>query len=393
MRERWEVKKLDDVSNIFAGGDVPKGNYSKVYTTKFSIPIYTNGEKNKGLYGYTNLPRVTKPCLTISARGTIGYSEIREEQFYPAIRLIVVIPNDDILELRFLKYALSLIDINHSGTSIPQLTVPMVKDFLIPIPSYEDQKNIVSILDKAFTAIDKAKANTEKNLQNAKKLFESYLQEVFEKKGEGWVETQLSNLCHSDRIITYGVIKLGDEIEDGVPCLRTSNVRWLRIDLTGIKRILPKLSEEYSRTILKGDEILVNVRGTLGGVAIVPKTMKGWNVSREVAVIPIDNNKVDPSFIAYFIGSVTAQKWLGGVKKGAAYVGINIEDLRLLPILLPKMKEQQSIIKKLNVLSLQTKKLEAIYQKKIDDLEDLKKSILQKAFAGELTYSSEEIAV
>ena len=168
----------------------------------------------------------------------------------------------------------------------------------------------------------------------------------------------------------------------------TSNVRWLSIDVTGMKRILPELSREYSRTILEGGEVLVNVRGTLGGVAVVPKTMKGWNVSREVAVVPIDSNKIDPFFISSFIGSKTAQNWLGGVKKGAAYVGINIEDLRLLPIPLPNLKDQQTIVRQLDSLRAETQKLEAVYQQKLADLEELKKSILQKAFAGELTEKS-----
>ena len=107
MKKGWEIKRLDEVCDeVFAGGDVPKNSFSKTKTDKYSIPIFSNGEKNKGLYGYTNVARVTIPSITISARGTIGYSEIREESFYPAIRLIVVSPNKDILNLPFLQYAI-----------------------------------------------------------------------------------------------------------------------------------------------------------------------------------------------------------------------------------------------------------------------------------------------
>ncbi len=148
MNSEWEIKKLSEVCDeIFAGGDVPKDNCSKEQTALFNIPIFTNGEKNKGLYGFTNIARVTKPAITISARGTIGYSEIRLEPFFPAIRLIVVIPNTNILDLAFLKYSISRIAFASSGASIPQLTVPMIKEYTVPIPPIEVQKAIVNKLD------------------------------------------------------------------------------------------------------------------------------------------------------------------------------------------------------------------------------------------------------
>ena len=122
---------------------------------------------------------------------------------------------------------------------------------------------------------------------------------MFTQRGEGWVEKQLSTLCLDGKVVTYGVVQLGDEVPDGVPCLRTSNVRWLRIDIEGMKRIAPKLSTSYSRTVLEGGEVLVNVRGTLGGVGLALPEMRGWNVSREVAVAPVDPKKVNPRFAAY----------------------------------------------------------------------------------------------
>ena len=133
---------------LFAGGDVQKDRMSKVITSKYTIPIFTNGERNKGLYGFTDIARVTKPSVTISARGTIGYSEVRYEDFYPAIRLIVATPNLDIVELNFFKHAIKSIDFIHSGAAIPQLTVPMLKDYLIKYPkSKKEQIDIAEKLD------------------------------------------------------------------------------------------------------------------------------------------------------------------------------------------------------------------------------------------------------
>jgi type I restriction enzyme S subunit len=254
----------------------------------------------------------------------------------------------------------------------------------IPVPPLAEQVRIVGLLDEAFEGLATAKANAEKNLQNARALFESHLQSVFTQRGPGWVEKPLAELCDSSRVITYGVIKLGDETPNGVPCLRTSNVRWLHIDIEGMKRITPKLSAEYSRTILKGGEVLVNVRGTLGGVAVASPEMAGWNVSREVAVVPINSSRVNPAFLSYLIGSGTSQHWLGGVKKGAAYIGINIEDLRLLPVNAPKMEKQLEVVEHLDSLHEETQRLARIYERKLAALAELKKSLMHQAFTGEL---------
>jgi len=178
--EGWVDKPLTAVCEaIFAGGDVPKDNYSKTETDKYRIPIFTNGEKNKGLYGFTNTARVTAPSITISARGTIGYSEIRRESYYPAIRLIVVIPKKGILDLSFLYYAIESIDIVHSGTSIPQLTVPMVSGFSIPVPPVEIQQMIVDQLDALREETQRLESLYQRKLAVLDELKKSLLHQAF----------------------------------------------------------------------------------------------------------------------------------------------------------------------------------------------------------------------
>ena len=404
MTQGWEIKKLSEIGKIFNGNSINEQVKKNKYTdldqgfpfiaTKDvgldSAIDYENGVKIA--FAEKNQFKIAPPNTSLicaeggSAGRKIGFTN---QDVCFGNKLFALVPNKNIdSKFIFYFYFTSSFQKNFSTEMagiIGGVSMNKFKDIEIPIPPLHEQQCIVAILDEAFIAIAKTKSNIEQNLKNAKELFLCYLQMVFENNSDGWEDTKLANLCSSDRIITYGVIKLGDEVDGGIPCLRTSNVRWLRIDLTGMKRISSKLSKEYSRTILKGGEILVNVRGTLGGVAVVPKTMNGWNVSREVAVVPVDYKKVNPSFISYLIGSVSTQKWLGGVKKGAAYVGINIEDLRQLPISFPQMKEQQIIVQKLDSLSFKIKKLEAIYKTKLNDLEELKKAILQKAFSGELT--------
>ena len=100
----YATKKLEDIAEeLVAGGDVPKENFSQVKTDKFNIPIFANGVKDKGLYGYTDIAKIEKPSITISARGTLGYTEVRNEKFYPIVRLIVLTPNVDLTDIFYLK--------------------------------------------------------------------------------------------------------------------------------------------------------------------------------------------------------------------------------------------------------------------------------------------------
>ena len=138
--------------DIFAGGDVPKNNLSKNKTEEYNIPIFTNGETNNGLYGYTDIPKVEKDALTISARGTIGFMAVRKAPFYPAIRLITVIPDTKQIRINYLKYALRGL-IKSNGTSIPQLTTPKVKKFIIPIPKMEEQEKFEDFVNKINSVI------------------------------------------------------------------------------------------------------------------------------------------------------------------------------------------------------------------------------------------------
>jgi type I restriction enzyme S subunit len=341
MKKGWERKQIGDLCEVIAGQS-PEGKFYN--TDGKGIPFY-QGKKDFG-EKFIDAPttwttQTTKIAregdILISVRAPVGPVNFATDEVcigrgLAAIRSMAELNRD------FLFYQLLHLQPEIAGkegavfASINKSEIEALPIAFAPLP---EQQRIVGILDEAFDGIATAKANAEKNLQNACAIFESHLQSVFTQRGRGWVEQPLAILCIPKRIITYGVIKLGVEVPYGVPCLRTSNVRWLRIETEGMKRISPSLSSEYSRTILKGGEVLVNVRGTLGGVAVASREMAGWNVSREVAVVPVDPSRVNPSFLSYLIGSGVSQQWLGGVKKGAAYIGINIEDLRMLPVMHP----------------------------------------------------------
>jgi type I restriction enzyme S subunit len=153
--DEWESVKLGEVcEKICAGGDKPNC-FSEIKTEKCSIPIYSNGINNNGLYGYTDVPTIIKPSVTISARGTIGFTAIRRTPFCPIIRLVSVTPKEEILDLNFLYYVLNAFIAKGEGSSIPQLTVPNVKPIQIPFPPLTVQQQIVAKIERIFAEIER----------------------------------------------------------------------------------------------------------------------------------------------------------------------------------------------------------------------------------------------
>lgn len=153
----WCLCLLNDVlKEVFAGGDKPL-IFSKNKSEENYIPIYANGTENKGLFGFTNKAQVYERCLTISARGTIGFTCIREVPFVPIVRLITAIPLP-VINLLFLKHQIDTMLSYTEGSSIPQLTIPTIKRMPIILPPLKEQLRIVAKIEELFTLLDTIKA-------------------------------------------------------------------------------------------------------------------------------------------------------------------------------------------------------------------------------------------
>lgn len=200
---------------------------------------------------------------------------------------------------------------------------------------------------------------------------------------KGWCWATLDALTDQKRPITYGVIKLGDVQPEGIPTLRSSNVRHLRLDLDYVKPIDPDISAQYGRTILEGGELLVTIRGTLGGIAVAPMSCRGFNISREVALISLIEPSLNSS-IATMIGSPHLQSWMNQRLKGITYRGLNIETLKKLPIPIPPQDEQHrlsdAVSRYLSVDEILASKMSA----QLKHCTALRQSVLKWAFEGKL---------
>jgi type I restriction enzyme S subunit len=257
--------------------------------------------------------------------------------------------------------------------------IPLVLRILL----LQEQHRIVKILDDVFEKISKAKKNTEKNLQNSKDLFESYLNNIFANPGQDWEEKRLEEL---GKITSSKRIYKKEYVKNGIPFYRIKEIKELAHNKTITLElyISPKRYKEIKEHFgvpLIGD-ILMTAVGTIGEIYVVKNDDEFY--FKDGNILWFKNfNSVDPYFLKFVLTSFVEQ--INKLSKGSAYNALTIEKIEKHPISLPKsIAEQKAIVKKLTSLSAETKKLEAIYNQKLADLEELKKSFLKKAFSGEL---------
>ncbi len=253
-----------------------------------------------------------------------------------------------------------------------------IESYPIPVPPLPEQHRIVAILDEAFNGIATAKANAEKNLKNARALFESHLQSVFTERSEGWVVKKVSEIAK------HSLGKMLDKAKnkgDLQPYLRNLNVRWFEFDLSDLLE-MPFLPTEFEKyTAVKGD-VLICEGGYPGRAAI-------WNED-----YPIYFQKAlhrvrfhEPELNKWFVYYLSVQDSSGQLKQHFSGTGIQHftgEVLARFPIPVPPLPELRLAVAKFDALSDETQRLESLYQQKLTALDDLKKSLLHQAFSGKL---------
>ena len=152
----WRQSTLEEVAIMSAGGDKPKC-FSKNATEDYDVPIYSNGIDNEGLYGYTDKAKIFEEAITVSARGTIGYVCLRQQPYFPIVRLISLVPHKSIITSKYLYFYLKLINISGTGTTQQQLTVPDFKRTKICIPKYQVIKQFTDMVNDIFRKIEVGK--------------------------------------------------------------------------------------------------------------------------------------------------------------------------------------------------------------------------------------------
>ena len=387
MKQGWEIKKLGEVIEVL-------DNLRKPITKRDRIEGEYPYYGATGILSYVHNYIFSEKLVLIGEDGAKWLSGdntsfIADGKFWVNNHAHVIRPIRILVRDEWIVYFLNFSDLTPfiTGMTVPKLNQEKMRSIPIPIPPLPEQERILAILDEAFAAIAKAKANAEQNLKNAKELFESYLQEVLE--NGNWEEKTLGQLSKNKDAVVSGPfgsnLKVSDYKSEGIPILRLQNIGKGYFINKSIKYITEKKAEELKyHSFVAGDIALAKLGIPIGKTCIIPENFKSGIITADIVRIRPDSNVVNYKFLENFLNTSLSVSQLTGNISGATRPRVNLSDVRNIIIKLPSLKEQENIVQKLNALSTETKKLEAIYQQKINDLEELKKSVLQKAFSGEL---------
>lgn len=275
-----------------------------------------------------------------------------------------------------------------NGTAMNFFGIGTTKTFKLPVPSLPEQQKIAEIL----STVDKQISTTQAIIDKSKELKKGLMQKLFS-EGIGHTEfkdTKIGRIPKDWEVIffnklladtkdslTYGILQPAENVEDGIPMLRTVDFKEVGRASTQILKVSEEISNSSKSTILNGDEIIMSVMGTLGRTYKVPKEWKGWNVNRALAVIRT-NEIINKDYLCHLIRSSFFKNQITRRSIGSAQIRINLSDLRKYNLPLPPLFEQQKIA---DILSEADTKIEKEEQEKAK-LEELKKGLMQQLLTG-----------
>jgi type I restriction enzyme S subunit len=396
MRKGWSLKTIAATSKIVSGG-----------TPKTKIEEYWGGDIawiTPADLGKLNTREVSLTRRTITAEGLQkssaklfpAYSVILSSRApigHLAINTIPMATNqgcrgivssenlDNTFLYYFLKSNIKLLNELGTGTTFKELSTKALGSVEIPIPPIQEQKQIVAILDKAFTAIDQAKANIKKNIVNAKELFQSKLNAIFSQKGAGWEE---KTLIEVNKFIDYRG-KTPQKTDSGIKLITAKNVRMGYLRNNPEEFIAVEAYDDWmTRGIPKKGDVLFTTEAPLANVTLLNTSEKIALAQRIITLCP-NREILSGEYLTFCLQSKVIQDKILEKGTGATVTGIKSRLLKEIIIPIPPTKTQADIVNVMSQMKNHSDEVINNLEKKLESLEELKKSILQKAFAGELT--------
>jgi type I restriction enzyme S subunit len=406
MKAEWHRKQLGDVCDVVNGGTPKTGmpeywDGSHLWITPAEMgkrlsPFVDDTERKITDLGLRDSSAKMLPVnsVILSSRAPIGHLVINTAPMATNQGCKGLVPGRE-MQHKFLYYYLSsivdLLNLLGTGATFKELSGGKLKEVPIPVPPLPEQRRIVGILDEAFDGIATAKANAEKNLQNARALFESHLQSVFTKRREEWVERKLGDesllqMIDGDRGKNYP--QASDFYEEG-HCLfmNTKNVRPDGFEFETTMFITKEKDSQLRKGKLKRHDVVMTTRGTIGNIGLYSDDIEFENIriNSGMLIFRVNQKQMLPAFLFELLRSHIVKAQIKKHTSGAAQPQLPIKTLVNFTIPVPvSLKMQQSIVTTINKLSAETQRLESIYRQKLIALEELKKSLLHQAFSGDL---------
>jgi type I restriction enzyme S subunit len=407
MKQGWEIKQLGEVCNLTGGGTPSKkieeyydGNILWATIRDMNEDILYATEHKITQIGLDNSSSNIIPKDNVIIATRVGLGKVCFLLNDTAINqdLKGIIPkNEDEIFNMFLFWWFKNISEQivkaGTGATVQGVKISFIQSLQFPLPPLDEQKRIVAKLDECFDAIDKARANVEKNLNNAKELFQSQLNQIFsqpalseaEGKGNGWADKRIEEMTEN---VSKGSSPKWQGINyvenDGILFITSENVGEAELLLHKKKYVEKKFNDKEKKSILKKGDVLTNIVGASIGRTAIYDIDDIANINQAVCVIRCNENVLNNYYLMYLLNSPFFKTILHENEVNNARANLSLTFFRNLIIPIPNTTEQQSIVEFIIDLKSQTQSLESNYQQELAALDELKKSILQKAFMGKL---------
>ena len=405
MKTGWNKAMLGSVAQIGAGNSAPQGEAlfaggiypffrtSDAGRVRFGdIAESSDYLNDEGVKGLRLFPAGTILFPKSGASTFLNHRVMMAVDGYVSSHLATIVGDESKVDRRFLLYFLSTVSAQDlvQDHAYPSLNLPLISGIPISLPQLSEQHRIVALLDEAFDGIATAKTNAEKNLHNARALFESHLQSVFTERGEGWVETTVKEIATpakgSIRTGPFGSQLLHSEfVDEGIAVLGIDNAVANEFRWGKSRFITPEKYQQLARYTVHPGDVLITIMGTCGRCAVVPDDIPTAINTKHLCCITLDRKQCLPSYLhTYFLHAPQSQEFLAKHAKGAIMAGLNMSLIQELPVMLPPIRVQAEIVEAAGDLRAETQHLESLYQRKLAALDELKQSLLHQAFSGAL---------
>ena len=375
MKEGWTYKKLGDCID-----KIPKQKQvkSKDYKANGLYPIVS--QEKELISGYWD----DESYVFKHSKPIIIFGDHTKEIKYIDFDFVVGADGTQILspkngiDTKFFYYALLATPIRTLGYA---RHFKLLKEKSFKIPSLSEQRRIVSRLDSAFAYIDELKANAEKQLSEARTLFQKALTKAMEPK-VGWEAKKIKDIS---LLITKGSSPKwqGNSYVNsgGILFVTSENVREGYLEFNPAKYVDNSFNIKQRRSILKKNDVLVNIVGaSIGRAAVFDIDGENANINQAVCLIRLDKNKLLPQYLCLFLNSEHAFNQYASMIKDTARANLSLDNIGCLEIGVPSLSEQQRIVSRLDAVSTHIRELEEVLQKTIAECDALKQALLRKVF-------------
>jgi len=396
LPDRWDLVRLEELSNISIGKTPPRSNkelflgnniWLSIRDLKGDVVSVSNEKITDKAVISSNMKIISEGTLLMSFKLTLGRTAFAGcDLFTNEAIASLPIKDETVLNKYFLKYALATIDLEKEVDNAVKgktLNKQKLKNLEIPLPPLEEQKRIVAKIDTLFAEIDKAITFTEESLKQARNLLPSVLKEIFEEgKADGWKFEKLGVL---GKLTSSKRIYKKEYVSQGIPFYRSKEIkelsynRKLSVELFISEQRYTEIKNKFG--IPKEGDLLLTAVGTIGEMYIVKKNEKFYFKDGNIMWLK-DFLNLNPYYLRYALTNFVER--LKALSQGSAYQALTIEKLKEYSIPIPTFKEQEKILAKLDEISNQTIKTQSKLEEQLAYLNQLKSSILSKAFKGEL---------